>query len=497
MVRSSDSTKNKPASKPASKAKSKDKSKAKRKAKSRPNSKDDSKASKRGAGHHPPPKKEDQTAMVPATFADDRTMTNQLIRADNAVQKVEYAKNMAQLQARLTVGNIVRTTDHHYEVLGEVEKCIFGFKYEVEQRNVNRKRYFLRTEPLTRQDNVTKFKTLKHELMILKLAKDLNRKSTKSIGAHIPKFHDVGATSDFKFVISQALGPSLYDITRKELKSAFSPSTALRVSIQMLRAIRDLHSLGFLHRHLKPESFAIGRGHHLRTIFFNDGFGEPFEFRDPETKRIKRARKQVRIIGVLRYMSRNSQLNKEHGRRDDLESWVFLSMEFFDLTVLPWRSDQVNSAVLDKKQKLIDGAYPAVFTEKNIDFDLPYDWENLNLRPVFGRDPKRVFDRVLQQDPVRVAKPKKKKHEVSAVTPTTLQEDEPEISARSVVTPKTPIGKTYMDKIIDVHMTGDGVNENEKFLQRGRRREGRRHRKHRKANQLNLLREWLKINITS
>jgi hypothetical protein len=48
-------------------------------------------------------------------------------------------------------------------------------------------------------------------------------------------------------------------------------------------------------------------------------------------------------------------LNKELARRDDLEAWAYLTIEFFDLKILPWKDDQVTSSVLHKKQKLIDG----------------------------------------------------------------------------------------------------------------------------------------------
>jgi serine/threonine protein kinase len=54
----------------------------------------------------------------------------------------------------------------------------------------------------------------------------------------------------------------------------------------MLRAINDLHSLGFLHRQLKPEIFAIGRFTKIRTVYFTD-FGEPFLYRDPKTKKVR------------------------------------------------------------------------------------------------------------------------------------------------------------------------------------------------------------------
>jgi len=258
---------------------------------------------------------------------------------------------------------------------------------------------------------------LKYELFILNRALELTKKDGRAF-IHLMKMMDSGATDEFKFLVFRALGDNLYDITRTRLKSSFSMSTSLRVAMQMLSAVSDLHTIGFLHRSLRPQVFAIGLGQKIRTIYMSD-LGSPFMYRDLKTNKIRRPRTNVRTVGTLRYMSRNSQMNKEHSRRDDLEAWVYLSMEFFDLNVLPWCDDQDSSSVLHKKQELVDGYYSAPFVtmtfkfkeilhyvanlkfnerpnymhirsllneiqvEKKVNFGLPYDWENLeHLRDV-------------------------------------------------------------------------------------------------------------------
>lgn len=59
-------------------------------------------------------------------------------------------------------------------------------------------------------------------------------------------------------------------------------------------------------------------------------------------------------MGALRYTSRHSHLHQELSRRDDLESWLYVSIEFFHLRVLPWHGDMLAASVLYKKQKLFD-----------------------------------------------------------------------------------------------------------------------------------------------
>ncbi|KAI6170313.1 Protein kinase domain-containing protein [Aphelenchoides besseyi] len=330
--------------------------------------------------------------------------------ADDPVQNMEMAKNLAFVQARLSRNTKVRTETAEYTVIREVSAGTFGFTYLVRQKEGNF--YYLRTEPMTANPELRAFKFLKFELLILRKSRDLERSATE----HFVRLYDSGCTDDFKFMVTQALGETLHDITRKQLHSAFSASTALRVSIQMLRALADLHQVGFVHRFVRPQAFAIGLGAKVRTVYLAD-CGLPWMYRDPISKAIRIPRKYVRMIGSLRYISHNVHMNLEQSRRDDLESWVYLSMEFFDLMCLPWRDDRESNTVMHKKRKFIDGQYPMSFpssslrykllldysasmkyherpdyphmqqvlqeirAERGLNFDLPYDWENLSSQP--------------------------------------------------------------------------------------------------------------------
>lgn len=69
--------------------------------------------------------------------------------------------------------------------------------------------------------------------------------------------------------------------------SDFRKSTALRVSIQMLRSIIDLHTLGYVHRFIKPHIFAIGLGSRHKTVHMFD-FSLALLYRD-KTGKVKYA----------------------------------------------------------------------------------------------------------------------------------------------------------------------------------------------------------------
>jgi tau tubulin kinase len=314
------------------------------------------------------------------------------------------AKDTLHEKAQLKKHMVIRTESKSYEILSEIREGTFNYLYEVKEKGG--KIFFLRTEPCTTNKDLELFKTLKYELLILKKVS----KPPYSVLVHFPRFQDSGATGNFKFLVMQPLGETLYDITRKRLNSAFTMSTALRTAIQTLQAVAEFHTIGYLHRGLSPMSFFVGGGAKMRTIYMGE-FGFPFSFRNHQTGLIKQARSKIPTIGVLRFMSRAAHEEKEHCRRDDLESWAYMSMEFFDLNILPWYKDQNSSDVLRKKQKTINGDYPSVFEMitlrfkhilryisslefcsrpnyehiqdvllgigkmKKIDFKVPYDWE--------------------------------------------------------------------------------------------------------------------------
>lgn len=52
----------------------------------------------------------------------------------------------------------------------------------------------------------------------------------------------------------------------------FSVGTAIGVSIQSLEALDDLHSIGYLHRDVKPGNYTIGRAelNELRKVYILD-----------------------------------------------------------------------------------------------------------------------------------------------------------------------------------------------------------------------------------
>ncbi|KAK0406229.1 hypothetical protein QR680_018446 [Steinernema hermaphroditum] len=264
----------------------------------------------------------------------------------NPVQRVELAKHVASRHATLDKHHTVGSGSHKYKAL---------------QQLGTEKLFAMRTEPATKEEQLTRFKTLKNELIVLRLFKELD----KSKRDHFVQLIDSGSTEDFNFIVLTLLGDNLYTITRHHLNRTFTPSTALRVSVQMLRALMDLHALGYVHRFLKPHTFAVGLNSRVCFIHMCE-FPLAWQFRYGKT--IKPPRRRVKIMGALRYTSRNSHHNRELSRRDDLESWLYLSLEFFRLYALPWRGVQNAASVLFHKEKLFNDEYPKVFKKTSSEY---------------------------------------------------------------------------------------------------------------------------------
>ncbi|KAK5982822.1 Tau-tubulin kinase 1 [Trichostrongylus colubriformis] len=69
---------------------------------------------------------------------------------------------------------------------------------------------------------------------------------------HACKFYGCGRNDKFNYLVMSLQGKNLADLRREAPKQCFSLSTAIRLGVQILNAIREIHSIGFLHRDIKP-----------------------------------------------------------------------------------------------------------------------------------------------------------------------------------------------------------------------------------------------------
>ncbi len=74
---------------------------------------------------------------------------------------------------------------------------------------------------------------------------------------HVCRFIGCGRNDRFNYVVMSLQGRNLAELRRSQTKACFSLSTMVRLGAQILQAIEAIHSVGFLHRDIKPVSILI------------------------------------------------------------------------------------------------------------------------------------------------------------------------------------------------------------------------------------------------
>ncbi|XP_023383566.1 tau-tubulin kinase 2 isoform X2 [Pteropus medius] len=158
---------------------------------------------------------------------------------------------------------------------------------------------------LTRENVALKVESAQQPKQVLKMEVAVLKKLQGK--DHVCKFIGCGRNDRFNYVVMQLQGRNLADLRRSQSRGTFTISTTLRLGRQILESIESIHSVGFLHRDIKPPRAVAG-------------------FR-----------------GTVRYASINAHRNREMGRHDDLWSLFYMLVEFV-VGQLPWRK------IKDKEQ---------------------------------------------------------------------------------------------------------------------------------------------------
>ncbi|CAK9302848.1 unnamed protein product [Gordionus sp. m RMFG-2023] len=212
-----------------------------------------------------------------------------------------------------------------------------------------------------------------------------------------------GRNDRFSYMVMSLRGGNLAHLRRLRPGGAFSPATCANAGLQMLRALRDVHEAGFLHRDVKPSNFAVaapnfdstrerrrkrdsschhssrdsgfnypasdkdgreedteinkeklvGNGSRDRTIYAID-FGLARQYVD-SFGQVRPPRQAAGFRGTVRYASVNAHHNKDLSRRDDIWSLFYVLVEFA-LGNLPWRKVRDKDAVARIKETFDFGA---------------------------------------------------------------------------------------------------------------------------------------------
>ncbi|CAB3405145.1 unnamed protein product [Caenorhabditis bovis] len=185
-------------------------------------------------------------------------------------------------------------------------------------------KYALKVEGISEQMQV-----LKMEVLVL-------AELTKRGSRHFCKIEDKGRYGNFNYVVMTLVGKSLQDLRKGTPQQSLSLACSLSCGVQALEALEDLHNIGYLHRDVKPGNYTIGRMelNELRKVYILD-FGMARKFTDNNGV-IRKPRAAAGFRGTVRYAPIACHKQIDLGRKDDIETWMYMQVE---LTVgrVPWK----------------------------------------------------------------------------------------------------------------------------------------------------------------
>ncbi|CAD5216087.1 unnamed protein product [Bursaphelenchus xylophilus] len=222
-----------------------------------------------------------------------------------------------------------------WEVVKKLGEGGFGAVYKVKDANDF---YALKVEGINEPIQV-----LKIEVNVLQ---ELNERG----GRHHCRLEGKGRVGTFNYLVMSLVGKSLQELRKDNENGYLTTGCAVSVAIQCLEALEDLHGVGYLHRDIKPGNYTIGRAeaNEIRKVYILD-FGMCRKYID-ENGVIKKPRKLAAFRGTVRYASIACHMQRELGRKDDVETWLYMAAELTHGN-LPWKTIQDLNEVGDYKRR--------------------------------------------------------------------------------------------------------------------------------------------------
>ncbi|GLC55916.1 hypothetical protein PLESTB_001043900 [Pleodorina starrii] len=187
------------------------------------------------------------------------------------------------------------------------------------------KRYALKIE--RRRD----VRSVKQEFKVLK-------KIQERAPSLVCTVHACGTFEDRFFMIMELLGNNVAE-ARKAAGGRFDLATVRRLATSMLGGLEEVHAAGFVHRDVKPANFAVGPAFAdpLTGMWKVIDFGLARRYLD-DAGEVLPERTDTSFRGSTTYASVHAHAEQDLGRRDDLWSWLYCTIELLEGT-LPWRTD--------------------------------------------------------------------------------------------------------------------------------------------------------------
>ena len=192
-----------------------------------------------------------------------------------------------------------------------------------------------------------------HQSLALKTEqKDLETSFLKNeleIMSHLDKpcfpiVRDQGQYKNFNYYVMNIYGLSIHALRQI---NKLDLDMTLPICYKMFTIIQTLHQLGYIHRDIKPSNYLLQQSQSDPFVLVD--FGLALQYLDPKTGKPIQIRDR-RFAGTKKYASIFSLKQNQLGRRDDLISWVYSTVEVITGS-LPWSSCENEDELLSVKEK--------------------------------------------------------------------------------------------------------------------------------------------------
>ncbi|VDP33258.1 unnamed protein product [Soboliphyme baturini] len=182
------------------------------------------------------------------------------------------------------------------------------------------------------------------------LSQDMNviKALMKHRSSHVLQLQGLGRRQKrYKWMATELGGTSLMRLQKTLPGQRFSTRTALFLAYMTLEAIEHVHKVGYgssdvflyVHRNITPGHFLIGKPPFVRRLYIVS-FCNARKYWGSDDKHLPE-RRRIAFKSTQRYASPNALRLKDQSRRDDLISWFFMVVEFFN-GCLPWTTEEVD-----------------------------------------------------------------------------------------------------------------------------------------------------------
>lgn len=84
----------------------------------------------------------------------------------------------------------------------------------------------------------------------------------------------------FYYIVMDFKNANLSELMKRNVDGVLSHKSTLMATIQMIRLMKSMHEVGYIHRDIKPDNFVIGISEITRRMLFVLDLGLAEKFRD-------------------------------------------------------------------------------------------------------------------------------------------------------------------------------------------------------------------------